>query len=226
MSFFSYFKKFFLFFFLFFLAACAPGGSPDPGAIETIVAATVEALPSATDLPTVTPSLEPSPTVPSATPTSSPTTGPTNTPQPTATFENPPTRTPFPTSTRALGGGGIILPTWTPSNPDFLCVIVSQSVANYPTLKPREDVKVTWVIRNVGQSDWGEENIDIGYISGQKMAVGGTLFDLAATIGTGQSGEIQLIFEAPTEPGTYVTNWSLFRGKTPFCGFSFGLIVK
>ena len=220
-------KNVVLLFLVLFLAACAPsGGAPDPGAIETIVAATVEALPSATDLPTFTPSVEPSPTVPSATPSASPTTGPTNTPQATATPENPPTRTPFPTSTWVSSGGGILLPTWTPSSPDYRCVIVSQSVANYPTLNPGDDIKVTWVISNVGKIDWYEENIDFGYVSGQKMAIGGTLFDLASTIRVGESGEVQLTFEAPADPGTYVTNWSLFRGDTPFCGFSFGLVVK
>lgn len=211
---------------LLFLPACGPfASSPDPGMIQTIVASTVEALPTAIDQPTDTATIEPTATESTPTETSSPTLGPTNTSQPTATLEMLPTRTPFPTSTRALGGG-IILPTRTPTDPDYSCVVISQNPANYPVLKPKEDIRVIWTVRNVGKIEWDKHHIDIGYVSGEKMAIGGTLFDLAETIRVGDVGEIQLLFEAPEKPGTYVTNWSLLRGSRSFCGFSFGLVVK
>lgn len=231
-------KKFFKFlqlmglFSLSLLVACAPvAATPSDEMIQTIVAATLEAMPTSTQLPTQTASPEPSETpeatatqAETATPEASATSLATITPLATASIQPPATSTRAPTL--ASGGGGGVIATRTPTNPNYSCIILSQNPANYLEFKSGDDVTVTWQFSNVGLRDWEKENIDIGYISGQKMAIGGTLFDLPQTIRSGQVGEVELTFEAPDKEGTYVTNWALFHGTTPFCWFSFSLVVK
>ena len=207
--------------FLLLLNACSPMiATQPPGMLETMVAATVNALPSSTVLPTTTSTLAPTIVRPTLTDL------PTTTPLPT--IPPLPTVTPLPTSTE------VPMATTTASGPiikrqgdaNFACAVLSQLPANYLQASSGQDIPVAWRIRNMGERDWEKENIDIGYISGQKMAIGGTRFDLSKTIRAGDVGDIILTFEAPDKAGTYTTVWALFRGSNPFCEFSFSLVVK
>lgn len=205
------------------LAACIPdgqAGSNQQAVIETMVAATVAALPSVTSQPTSTVTLEPTEIRPS------PTELPTETPLPTLTPL--PTWTPIPTET--------VAPTATDAsgpeigkkqgNVNFACVVLSRTPQGIFEASSGQDIPVAWRIKNVGVRDLEKENIDIGYISGQKMAIGGILFDLTETIPAGKTGDIIITFEAPKTTGSYTTTWALFRGSNSFCQFSFSLVVK
>lgn len=204
------------------LAACAPPATPlPPGMMETMVAATIQALPSSTPQPSATLTVEPTLERPTATDLPTETPLPSLTPMPT--FTSTLTNTPIPTATPAGYNFGK-----KQGDSSFGCVVVAQFPADGFEASPGQDIAVTWRIQNVGSRDWAKESIDIGYISGEKMAIGGTLFDLSKTVPAGQVGDIMLTFEAPKNKnaGAYRTVWSLFRGSTPFCEFSFSLVVK
>lgn len=207
---------------LVFLAACAPVALPMPeGMLETMVAGTIQALPSTTSQPTATLTMEPTLERPTATDLPTETPAPSLTPVPT--FTPIPTDTPIPTATPAGYNFGK-----KQGDANFGCVVLVQFPADGFEASPGQDIAVTWRIRNVGSRSWDKESTDIGYVSGEKMAIGGTLFDLSKTVPVGQIGDIMLTFEAPKNKsaGTYRTIWSLLRGSTPFCEFSFSLVVK
>lgn len=203
-----------------FLLACAPAATPlSPGMLETLVAATVQALPSPTAQPTATFTSVPTAQRPTATSWPTETTLPTIPPLPSLTPL--PTDTPLPTATLAGYNLGV-----RQGDANFACIVTAQNPSDSFVASSGQDIAVTWRIRNVGKRDWEKENIDVGYVSGQKMAIGGTRFDLANTIPAGQAGDIVITFEAPDKAGTYRTIWTLLRGSTPFCEFGFGLVVK
>ena len=207
--------------FLLFLSACSPViVTPSPGMLETLVAATVNALPTSTTMPTATETMEPTATKPTPTETLTQTPLPTIPPLPTSTPL--PTNTTVPTATMAYTGPIIIKQ----GDANYACGVLGQDPSNYLQVRSGQDVLVVWSIRNLGERDWEKENIDIGYISGQKMAIGGTRFDLSQNILKGQTGEVTLKFEAPDKAGTYTTVWALFRGSNSFCEFTFSLVVK
>jgi hypothetical protein len=205
------------------LAACIPEGPAGVNpqiVMDTMVAATVGALPSATFQPTSTVTLEPTEIRPS------PTELPTETPPPTVTPL--PTWTPIPTETiapTATSAGGPEIGK-RQGNANFACIVLSRTPQGIFEASFGQDIPVAWRIKNVGARDLEKENIDIGYISGQKMAIGGILFDLAETIPAGETGDVIITFEAPKTAGSYTTTWALFRGSNSFCQFSFSLVVK
>ncbi|PKN93282.1 MAG: hypothetical protein CVU44_10340 [Chloroflexi bacterium HGW-Chloroflexi-6] len=204
-------------------SACVLAGNPDvdsQAVIETMVAATVQSLPSVTSAPTSTETFEPTLTQPTPTEISTETPLPTIPPLPTLTPL--PTDTVMPTA-KPAGGPEIGK---TQGDAKFSCVVLSRIPSGLTEASAGQDIPVAWRIKNVGDRDFEKENIDYGYISGQKMAIGGTRFDLETTIPSGQAGDIIITFEAPDKAGTYNTTWALFRGSTPFCEFSFSLVVK
>jgi hypothetical protein len=206
---------------LLLFAACSPVvDTPESGMLETIVAATIQALPTQTPLPTETMTLAATNTRVSPTPTETQTPLPTLTPVPTWTDTPTETPTPNPTS---------------PSGPEigkrqgdsnFACIVLSRSPVGDYKASPGQDVSVSWRIRNSGSRDWRTDSIDYGYVSGEKMSTEGGLFDLRTTVTAGQEGNITVLFEAPKNAGTYLTTWSLYRGSNAFCKFSFTIIVE
>lgn len=206
---------------LLFLMACAPAVStPDPGLLETIVAATVQALPTHTPEPTVTLTAPPTHTRVSPTPTETETPFPTLTPMPT--FTDTPTETPTPTPTSDSGpevGNR-------QGDANFACIVLGRTPAGTFKGSPEQNVSVTWRIRNVGDRDWRTDSIDYGYVSGEKMSAGADLFDLQRTVSAGQEGDITVLFKLPKGAGTYTTTWALYRGSTAFCKFSFAAVVE
>lgn len=78
----------------------------------------------------------------------------------------------------------------------------------------------------MGKKDWEKENIDVGYVSGQKMAIGSSKFDLSNSIAVGEIGDIIVTFEVPSKYGEYATTWGLYRGDTVFCEFSFRIALR
>jgi hypothetical protein len=216
-------RLFGLFIVLVGISACGLVANPDvdsQAVIETMVAATIQSLPSATSAPASTATTELTPTQPTPTETSTETPLPTIPPLPTLT--SPPTNTIVPTAKPA--GGPEIGKKQGDAN--FSCVVLSRIPSELTEASSGQDIPVAWHINNIGKRDFEKENIDIGYISGQKMAIGGTRLDLATTIPSGQAGDIIITFEAPNKAGTYTTTWALFRGSTSFCEFSFSLVVK
>ena len=202
-----------------FVMACVPSfvtpGVPtvDPGAVNTFIAQTVDAattrtaaaIPSATLTPTITPTFTPSPTFTStvvfilASPT----------PLVVPTFTN----TAF-----SLGGSGT-------SSDNYACQVTRVSPPNGSSFSPRDDFDVVWTVKNIGQRNWDRNDIDYIYSSGAKIhKISG--YDLPANVRVGNSVDLGVDVQAPKDPGTYSTTWTLRRGSNEFCPLRFTIVVR
>lgn len=168
-----------------------------PTATELPPTATL--APSATELPTETP-------LPSSTPVIA-----TNTPPPTNTPAGP-TKTPP--------------PTLTPTASDYGCSITAFSPARGDTFPPKADFDGRWTVKNTGKKSWLTSEIDYRYHSGEKMYVGGDVFDLKKDVAPGESIEIIVDMLSPTNAGSYNTAWSLTTGNSVFCVLPLSITVK
>ena len=189
--------------------------------LETMVAATIQSMPTMTMAQTFTATLVLSPTL-DATPTEIPTETPLPTIPPLPTLTPVPTNTVAPTQ-KPLGGPETGRKQ---GNDNFACVVLSRIPPEAVEASAGQDIPVAWRVKNLGKRDWEKENIDFGYVSGQKMSIGGERFDLSTNISSGQAGDILVTFEAPHKAGSYTTTWALYRGSTPFCEFTFAIVVK
>lgn len=197
--------------------ACVPTlvsqSSPtlDPGSVNTFIAQTVEAattrtaaaMPSATLTPTITP-----------TPTTSPTA--------TVTFIlASPTPLVLPTFTNtavSLGGSGT-------SSDNYACQVTRVSPPNGTSFSPRDDFDVFWTVRNIGQRNWDRTDIDYIYSSGAKIhKVSG--YDLPSNLRVGNSTDLGVDMQAPKDPGTYSTVWTMRIGDNEFCPLRFTIVVN
>jgi hypothetical protein len=202
------------------IMACVPAlGVPaaptvDPGVIGTFIAATVNAASSQTAavLPTLT-------FTPSVTPTRN-----TETPSPTATSTvifvlSTPTPVILPTFTSvSLGGSGS-------SSDNYACEVTRVSPPNGSSFDPRDDFDVFWTVRNTGQRNWDRSDIDYIYSSGAKIhKVSG--YDLEEDVRRGNSTELGVDMQAPKDPGTYSTIWTMRIGERIFCPMRFTIVVR
>jgi len=224
-------KKMFLivlFLLMAFMGACkdetVPPPSANPGEMETQVAEEVAVQlteialsqptttqPSvpvvpATDLPaptnTLLPPTESLPTLDPASLTASPT--PTN---------NAPTVT---QTTR---------PTSTATPAPFACQILKQVPENGKTFKPDDDFDAIWTLKNVGTSDWDENEVDYKYESGDKFYQN-EIYDLPETVKPGESIDIIVDMKAPDDEGDYDTTWVLRRGSHLICTLKVEISVE
>ena len=205
---------------LLFILACAPSfitppvPTIDAGAVGTLIVQTVNAagtqtaaaLPSATATVSVTPTRNTE--TPSPTPTS------------TIVFFFP-SDTPvvIPTLTNAsLGGSGS-------SSDNFACRILQVTPPNGSSFNPRDDFDVVWTVRNIGQRNWDRTNIDYIYSSGAKIhKISG--YDLPKNVKVGNSIALGVDVQAPKDPGTYQTVWTMRSGSKTFCPMTYTLVVK
>jgi hypothetical protein len=197
--------------------ACVPTfvsqSSPtlDPVAVNTFIAQTVEAattrtaaaMPSVTLTPTITP-----------TPTASPTATVTfvlvsPTPLVLSTFTNTPVN---------LGGSGS-------SSDNYACRVTRVSPPNGSSFSPRDDFDVFWTVRNIGQRNWDRTDVDYIYSSGAKIhKVSG--YDLPSNVSVGNSSDLGVDMQAPKDPGTYSTVWTMRIGDDEFCPLRFTIVVN
>lgn len=204
-------NKTFLFWFsaLTFALACVPTvGTPfptvDPNQVNQIIAQTANAAGTQTAA-----------ALPSSTPTAL-TSTPENTFTPSPTFTSTvifvlasPTSPPTSTVAFILGTGGT-------SNQDFACEVLSVSPPNGTTFRSRDEFDTTWRVKNIGQKNWTENNIDYVYENGATLhTVAG--YDLQSDVRRGGSVDIVVDMEAPRRAGTYTTTWTLRRGTDSFC---------
>lgn len=202
------------------IMACVPAfGTPavptvDPGLIGTFIAETVNAastqtaavVPSATLTPSVTP------------------TRPTETPSPTFTSTvifilSSPTPIILPTFTAVnLGGSGT-------SSDNYACSVTRVTPPNGSRFEPRDDFDVFWTVRNIGQRNWNRSDVDYIYSSGAKIhKVSG--YDLDENVRVGNSTELGVDMQAPKDPGTYSTVWTMRVGQREFCPLRFSIVVR
>jgi hypothetical protein len=201
------------------IMACVPSFSApsvptaDPGAVNTFIAQTVNA--AATQTAISMPSATPSPTV---TPTLS-----TDTPSPTPTATvifvlSTPTPLVIPTFTNvSTGGGGF-------SDENYSCQVTRVSPPNGSTFDPRDDFDAVWTVRNNGQRNWDRNSVDYIYSSGAKIhKISG--YDLDSNVRVGNSIDVGVDMQAPKDPGTYTTTWTMRSGNRTFCTMTLTIVV-
>jgi hypothetical protein len=190
-----------------------PFPTSDPNAVGTFIAQTANA--ASTQTVAAQPTLTYTPTV---TPTRL-----TDTPSPTATATvifilSTPTPLVIPTFTFISGGGGM-------SSADFSCQVISVNPANGTAFDERADFDATWRVRNNGQRTWDRNSVDFIYDSGDRIhRVAG--YDLSANVRSGDTTNFSAAMEAPQNPGTYSTTWTLRRGNTEYCRMSLTIVVR
>jgi hypothetical protein len=206
------------------ILACVPAfGTPavptaDPGAINTFIAQTVNA--ASTQTAAVVPSSTLTPSVTPTRPTETPSPTFTSTvifvlPSPTFTFTPLPT---FTSTLASLGGSGT-------SSDNYACSVTRVNPPNGSTFNPRDDFDVFWTVRNIGQRNWDRSDVDYIYSSGAKIhKVSG--YDLDENVRVGNSTELGVDMQAPKDPGTYSTVWTMRRGDTEFCPLRFTIVVR
>ncbi|HXF85676.1 MAG TPA: NBR1-Ig-like domain-containing protein [Anaerolineales bacterium] len=199
---------------LMLIMACAPAlATPlppiDPNAVGTYIAQTANAAFSQTA---------------AAMPTSTPTITFTPTPRNTDTPEPTPTNTVIfifssPTPVR------LFTPTVAISNQNFDCQLISVSPVNGTAFEPRANFDAVWNVKNIGKRDWERDSVDYVYASGDKFhEVEG--YDLSKTVKVGEIIGLIVDMEAPKNPGTYTTRWTMRVGSQEFCPLSLTIIVR
>ena len=205
--------------------ACVPSfaapsvSTPVPGAVNTFIAETSNAASTRTAA-----------AMPTSTPTATITSTPRNTDTPIPT-ETPtfifilPSLTPIPTFTRVTipgggggGGGGS-------SSRNYSCQLVSVDPPNGTTFDPRADFDAVWRVRNNGQRTWDRNSVDYIFLSGDQFhKVSG--YDLSGNVRAGETTNLTVDMEAPRNPGTYTTRWTLRVGSNNFCTLELGIVVR
>jgi hypothetical protein len=172
---------------LLWLAACSsqvPTSTPtlDQNPLRTEVAATV--LAQVTRALALTPSVTPLPTL-------------TATNLPTSTHS--PTASPSPTATITLSSG---TPT---AGTENQAQWVSQTIADDTTFAPGETFTMTWRLKNTGTSTWNAGYL-LRYYSGETFGAPKEIA-LGREVLPGQEIDISIQMRAPTNPGTYRSDW-------------------
>lgn len=138
---------------------------------------------------------------------------PSETPTPTQTIT--PTSTSIPTMTETptptLSDTGIV-PTSTCYNMAF---VTDVTIPDNTTLNPGEKFTKTWRVRNNGSCTW-EAGFKLVFLGGEAM--GGSSLTLEGAVNAGTEAELSVTLTAPTEAGTYRSNWIM----TDFGGTYFG----
>ncbi|MEP6894253.1 MAG: NBR1-Ig-like domain-containing protein [Chloroflexota bacterium] len=188
----------------------APPSVPttDPNAISTYIAQTanVAASQTAARLPTSTP---------------------------TATFTSTPrnTDTPEPTATATVlflfyTSSPVVLPgTSVASSKRYACDVQSVTPANGTNFGSRASFDAAWKVKNIGVSDWDKNSVDYVYLSGDKFHKVAA-YDLGTTMVSGEIRTLVVAMQAPKNPGTYTTNWTLRISAVNFCPMSLTISVK
>jgi hypothetical protein len=201
----------------------APKNSPTPGlsegdirtlAVGTAYAAMTASAPLPSETATVTP--QPSLTyTPINTPTvNTPTAGPTS----TATWPALPTPT----------------ITFTPSQNDFICEIISQNPgADIPTFESDEPFDLVVTVKNTGTDDWRSpspptftDGTVFIFINGKYMQEEGKTVTFVPHTDKHHEAKLVVDLKAPDAPGTYSANYAMVINHLFFCPVHFTIKVK
>jgi hypothetical protein len=175
-----------------FLAACGASRSdrtptPDPNAVRTAAAATVNAR-----LTEMGPRTE----VPSTTPYATR----TMTPQVTSTLPGLPANTPLSIATAT-----------NPASPD-IAEWISQSPADYTVLAPGSAFKMTWTLKNTGKSTWTRA-YQLRFFANNPMG-GPAAVNLSRDVLPNETIDITVDLVAPGSAGDHHSIWVLTSDKT------------
>ncbi len=196
------------------IMACVPSlttqsiPTVDPGAINTMIIQTANA--AATQTAAALPSSTPTPII---TPTRS-TATPTLTPTSTVIFLFfSPTALKIPSLTNA------------PASGSFACQVVKTTPANGSQFSPRQDFGTVWEVKNIGKKKWDRTTVNYAYSTGDKIHKISS-YDLSKNIQVGGTIELTVDMQAPKDPGTYNTTWTMQSGSRTFCPLTLTIVVR
>ncbi|MHC1782278.1 MAG: NBR1-Ig-like domain-containing protein [Anaerolineaceae bacterium] len=152
---------------------------------------------------------------------SAPTITPTATVTPTPTATNTPLPTAAPTRTRAP-----ILWTWTPTLPSGGCIVVGSAPDPGSSFKPDAGFDASWNIKNKSGETWLVDQVRVRYVSGSILQTKEDEVDLSGDIGANSTTTVIVDMQAPSQPGTYSTNWAVYRDEKVQCGLTVTIRVK
>ncbi len=207
------YRPLYIFLILFFvLSSCTPAPAPTLLPIETVFAATHGAIMSQTAAAKPLETDTPQPTE---------TRAPTLTPVPSATnVVLVPTITPTPTAipspTNITSGSGNVL---------YACELVQLNPGDTYVVKPNESFHWVWRVRNIGTKKWFPDTMFLKYARGAEYYIKKKA-PLGDPTDVGEVGIFRIKMQAPKEPGTYTTTFSLNKGIHYFCYFKLKIIVK
>ncbi len=117
------------------------------------------------------------------------------------------------------------VPTLTTTVTSSICqVSVSPKLGS--VLEPGADFDATWTVKNTSGKAWEVTVIDYKYMTGTEMQKYAKAYDLKETVPSGGSVTLRVDMTAPTDPGTYTTNWALVQGSTVLCSLPVKIVVK
>jgi len=151
----------------------------------------------------------------------------------TATITSTPrnTDTPEPTATATVlflfyTSTPLVLPgTSVVSSKRYACDVQSVTPANGATFGNRVSFDAAWKVKNIGTNDWDKKTVDYVYLSGDKFHKVAA-YDLGTTMVSGEIRTLAVAMQAPKNPGTYTTNWTLRISGVNFCTLSLTIGVK
>jgi hypothetical protein len=204
-------------------APVAPTNTPTPGhseadirtqAVGTVLAAMTASAPVPTQTATVTPLPAPS-----------------NTP---AAFiiENTATEPPTPTATWPVISTPTV--TYTPSQNDFICEILSQNPgADIPTFEIDDPYDLVVTVKNTGDKDWYSPSpptftngVVFIFINGKYMQEKGSTVIFVPHTDKHHDAKLVVDLKAPDAPGTYWANYAMLINHLFFCPVHFTIKVK
>ncbi|NCP85923.1 MAG: hypothetical protein CO094_05630 [Anaerolineae bacterium CG_4_9_14_3_um_filter_57_17] len=212
----------FLVFLALTISACAPVVTIDDPqvAMETMVAATIAALPTNTPPPSATMTRRPAQALFTPTPLFTPVPVFSITPVPSSTTEPSPT----PSETDLPVGGGEVGKYQGHGN--FACMVMGQKPIDWKKVKADKLLYVVWTIKNVGAKEWRQGALEIIYVEGTKMYEFGPSQELAYTIPPGDTRDIVVVLRTPKAGGDYLAGFGLQHGSDVFCDFRIGVSVR
>jgi hypothetical protein len=150
--------------------------------------------------PTVTYTPEPSPTsIPTATSTHTPAT---------------PSPTPGTASTPTTSVSQTTCDQASPGSP------IDVTIPDDTVMTPGQAFTKTWRLRNAGTCTWSS-SYSIVYFSGERMSAPENV-PLAGNVAPGESVDVSVDMVAPTQPGTYQSNWKLRNASGRLFGIGVG----
>jgi hypothetical protein len=159
----------------------------------------------------------------------------------TQTFVRLPTLTSTPTVTRTPTEVPSLTPTFlyilaSPTVPSitptleipsvpYECRLVSQTPGNGTTFVSKMPFEMHWLVLNTGINLWDANSADYRYIGGDQLHKA-PIYDFNKSVGPGESVDITVAMQAPSDPGTYTTRWQITIGKEKFCTMSVKIVAK
>ncbi len=149
----------------------------------------------------------------------SPTHTPTETQTPTKTPTPPPSASPTRTRTP-------ILWTWTPTLPSGGCIVVGQAPDPGSSFLPDAGFDARWDIKNTSGETWLKDQVRVRYASGAVLQTKTDEAKLEGDAGPGATVPVIVDMQAPSRPGTYVTNWAVYHNEKVQCGLTVRIRVQ